>query len=364
MNDRISRYIGLATFILSLTLLGTVGWRLYGFLSRYADTPFGSGGEVSISIPRGATFTRIARMLHEAGVVENPLYFRMFAMFGSGIPVVKAGQYTFSRPASPVEVLRVLRAGPKIHLVRVTVPEGKNILEVSQILAGAGLGDRSDFLSLMRDKDLAAELGVKGPSLEGYLFPETYKFRRGSSPKEILSYMVKMHHRVWARLIKEHPRGWRWLQTTVGFGHHEAVIMASLVEKETGVPKERGLIAGVFYNRLLRPDFKPKLLQTDPTIIYGCTVPLVKSRACRKFHGRIRRIHLVDRDNPYSTYTHEGLPPGPICSPGRAALLAAIKPTPSDYLYFVAKTPGGEHYFSRTREEHERAVDRYIRKKR
>jgi UPF0755 protein len=136
--------------------------------------------------------------------------------------------------------------------------------------------------------------------------------------------------------------------------------MASIVEKETGQPVERPRIASVFLNRLRFGSFQPKLLQTDPTIIYGCTVPTEKSAACEQFEGRIRRIHLQDQDNVYNTYTHEGLPPGPISNPGRAALEAVLAPEKSRYLYFVARNDG-THQFSKTRKEHEAAVDKYIR---
>ena len=143
--------------------------------------------------------------------------------------------------------------------------------------------------------------------------------------------------------------------------------MASLVEKETAQPAERPRIAGVFLNRLKLPTFVPHRLETDPTIVYGCTVPVKKSAACKKFEGRIRKMHLTDEDNPYNTYTHEGLPPGPISNPGRAALEAVLKPDATPYLYFVSKNDG-THYFSKTRAEHEAAVEqvstRQVRKRR
>ena len=152
------------------------------------------------------------------------------------------------------------------------------------------------------------------------------------------------------------------LEADLGWGDREVVILASLVEKETAVPSERPLISGVFINRMKFKSFQPKKLQTDPTIIYGCTVPVEKSAACEKFEGRIRTIHLRDKDNPYSTYAIEGLPPGPIANPGRAALEAAFSPTKSKYLFFVAKGDGS-HYFSKTEKEHEKMVDKYIRGK-
>jgi UPF0755 protein len=167
---------------------------------------------------------------------------------------------------------------------------------------------------------------------------------------------------VYYALVARHREAIAKLRKKLRWGHHEIVTMASIVEKETGQPHERPLIAGVFLNRLTFGSFYPKLLQTDPTIIYGCTVPEWRSPACRKFKGRIRRIQLTDEQNPYNTYTHSGLPPGPIANPGRASLEAVLAPKKSRFLYFVSKNDG-THHFSRTEEEHERAVDKYQRGK-
>jgi UPF0755 protein len=160
------------------------------------------------------------------------------------------------------------------------------------------------------------------------------------------------------------PTGANYLRTKLKFDDAAIVTLASIVEKETGQPQERPRIAQVFINRLVKSSFKPKLLQTDPTITYGCTVaPMVlgaASPACQKWDGRIHRIHLDDAANPYNTYTHEGLPPGPISNPGRAALAAVFRPDGSNYLYFVAKNDG-THQFSATVAEHEAAVVKYQR---
>ena len=172
--------------------------------------------------------------------------------------------------------------------------------------------------------------------------------------------MVRRHRQVYDGLRRKHLGGAKRMEERFGWGDHELVVLASLVEKETGAGHERPLISSVFVNRMRLNSFKPKLLQTDPTIIYGCTVPAEKSEACEKFEGRIRRIHLRDQDNPYNTYTHVGLPPGPISNPGRASLEAALSPKRSKYLYFVSKNDG-THHFSATVQEHERMVDKYQR---
>jgi UPF0755 protein len=171
---------------------------------------------------------------------------------------------------------------------------------------------------------------------------------------------VRRHRQVFEELRAAHAKGVADLKNTLGFDDYKIVILASIVEKETGQPQERPRIAQVFINRLRFPSFVPKLLQTDPTIIYGCTVGLPRSAACLKWDGRIRRIHLDDRENPFNTYTHEGLPPGPIANPGRAALESVMAPDHTPFLYFVSRNDG-THHFSKTVAEHQAAVVKYQR---
>jgi UPF0755 protein len=201
---------------------------------------------------------------------------------------------------------------------------------------------------------------VPGPTIEGYLFPDTYRFRPGTEAKRVLTHLVRQSQRVIAELVKTHKAQVDKLREQFKFDEHQIVVMASMVEKETAAEEERPRIAGVFYNRMRLATFVPHLLQTDPTIVYGCTVPVEKSDACKKYEGRIRRIQLEDKNNPYNTYTHEGMPPGPISNPGRAALEAAIAPDATPFLYFVSKNDG-THHFSTTRAEHEKAVTKYQR---
>src|SRR5262249_30207859 len=153
-------------------------------------------------------------------------------------------------------------------------------------------------------------LGLPGPTLEGYLFPDTYRLRPHTPAARALIPMVRRHRQVYDELRAGHGSGIVELRKGLGFDDHRIVTLASIVEKETGRPEERPRIAQVFINRLRSPTFVPKLLQTDPTIIYGCTVAVPRSTACLKWDGRIRRVQLEDRENPYNTYTHEGLPPG------------------------------------------------------
>ena len=318
---------------------------------------------VELEVPRGAAFSEVVRLLYKNKLIEKPTLFRLYTIWEHGTITVQQGTYQFLRRDTPAELVAKLKAGPKLFLVSVTIPAGKHHLEVAKLLAEAGVAPEEELVAGMKNEQWLRELDLKVPNMEGYLFPETYRFRKNTPAKKALFTLVNQHKKVWNQLIRTHQTGLRRLQGKFNFTSHQIVIMASLVEKETGVASERPLIAGVFFNRLSFPSFPSRLLQTDPTIIYGCTVGEPRSPACREFAGRIRRIHLLDTENPYSTYTRPGLPPGPICNPGKASLTAVFAPSDTKYLYFVAKTPGGEHQFSATMEEHQRAVDKYILKK-
>jgi UPF0755 protein len=322
--------------------------------------PSGPPHEAKFTVARGMTMMEIARHLADKGVIERPTWFRFYANQRGLAQKIRAGQYTLSSSMSPKDVLDRLVAGVPVEEVAVTIPEGKNLMQVAELLDQAGVTNGGEALKLMRDPAFAKSLGVPNITLEGYLFPDTYRFHPNAPPAKVLTQLVHHTFDVLAQLEKLHPDGVKMLKRDYKFGDREIVLMASLVEKETAQPAERPRIAGVFLNRLRLPTFVPHRLETDPTIVYGCTVPLKKSAACKKFEGRIRRMHLTDVDNPYNTYTHEGLPPGPISNPGRAALEAVLQPDATPYLYFVSKNDG-THYFSKTRAEHEAAVNKYQR---
>lgn len=350
-------------------VVASVGWgtcaakRIYEDLSEYpARAGRGSSDPIPIEIPSGASFPEVLSLLVEHGVVpeDEATYFKVFVLQEGAARKTTAGAHVFRGDMTPVEIVEELQRKQKIDETSVTVPEGKNILDVAQILADAGLSDTKSLEAAMRDPKLIASLGIEGETVEGYLFPDTYKFRLEAPAEEIVTRMVKRHKQVFADLERRHRDSLESLEKKLDWGPREVVILASIVEKETGAKHERPLIAGVFLNRLKFSTFKPKLLQTDPTIIYGCTVPAKKSAACEKFEGRIRTIHLKDQDNPYSTYAHEGLPPGPISNPGRAALEAVLAPRESRFLYFVARNDG-THEFSKSVSEHEYWVDVFQR---
>ena len=345
-------------------LAGVVAcYLLYRYALTYPDRPLAqAGGKIKVEIPRGTAFPGVVAILERRGMIHRGAPFRIFANYKGVANKVRAGTYDLDPGLTPRKLLEVLVHGVPAPTVKVTIPEGKHMLEVAAILEGAKISTAKALLKSMRDRRLLRRLGLPGHTAEGYLFPDTYKLKAPTPAAEVVEKLVRRHRAVYFALRKKHIKGYTNLKKSMRWGQQEIVTMASIVEKETGQSSERPLIAGVFLNRLLFRSFQPKLLQTDPTIVYGCTVPEVKSRACRKFKGRIRRIHLDDPDNPYNTYTHSKLPPGPIANPGRAALAAVLNPTKSRYLYFVSKNDG-THYFSKTVAEHDRAVDKYQRGK-
>jgi UPF0755 protein len=224
-------------------------------------------------------------------------------------------------------------SGPQ-QLELVVIPEGLNIQETARTLANAGLGNATVFEKLARDPAFAAELGVPGDTLEGYLFPDTYAFAAGSPPAEILAHMRRQFRAVFTPLLVEEGR-------SRGLKPREIVILASLIEKEAALAEERALISAVFHNRLRRG----MKLQSDPTAVYGI----------QEHSGRVRPGDL-DRESPYNTYKISGLPPGPIANPGRAALEAAVRPAADrKILYFVAREDSS-HIFSRTYRQHRQAI--------
>jgi UPF0755 protein len=343
-------------FVVAVTSIGYLAW-------RYPHRPRSAGDKTAtrLVVARGENPATIGRALFQKGLIDHPSWFKIYATERGDAQKIRPGQYSFSPSMAPAEILDALVAGMPEEEVAVTIPEGKNIVEVAGLLADAGVCGKEELLHAARDPQQLRQLGVSGESVEGYLYPDRYLFRPGTPATKVIARLVKREREVFAELREHYKAGVAALQKTYQLDDDSIVLMASLVEKETADPTERPRIAGLFLNRLHLATFKPHLLQTDPTIVYGCTVPVEKSPACAKFEGRIRRIHLDDKQNRYNTYTHEGLPPGPICNPGRAALEAVMQPeTSTPYLYFVSKNDG-THYFSKTRAEHEAAVDRYQR---
>jgi UPF0755 protein len=280
----------------------------------------------------GQPFAAIARELEAAGVVRSRWTLRLWARWSGGDRQVHSGDYRFDGPLTAVEVLDRFRV-PGNGLHRVTIPEGSTLREVAELFAAAGFAAGDQFLCVAQDPGVLAALDLPASGAEGYLFPDTYSFAWSTSPADILLAMVQR--------FREQAAALEARRRTAALSEPDMVTLASIIEKETGVAHERSLVAAVFRNRL-RVGMR---LQADPTAIYG-----------RAGRGAPSAADL-DVDSPYNTYLHQGLPPGPICNPGDAALAAAIAPAAVDYLYFVARGDG-THAFARTLAEHNQNVGR------
>lgn len=290
---------------------------------------------VIVDFPVGTSLSALSYLLEQRGVVRNGFQFRLYARLKGEARHIKAGEYEFSTALRPDAVLSKLVRG-EVLLHQVTFPEGVTVRDVAALLAAQGLAHAEEFLVAATDGAFAREAGISAPTLEGYCFPDTYRFARHLPATTILRTMVSRFSQCFGPAQEERARH-------LGLTRHQVVILASVVEKETGTAPERPLIAGVFFNRLRRgiP------LQSDPTVIYG--IP--------DFDGNLTRAHL-GTDTPYNTYTRPGLPVGPICNPGAAALDAVLFPASTSHLYFVAKGDG-THHFSANLSEHNAAVARY-----
>lgn len=304
-----------------------------------AEVP--EGASVELSIPEGASVLSIGRQLDSAGLIDHPRLFAAYVRWKGAEAGLKAGRYVLAGGSSYGELLRVLRTG-EVVTTPLTVPEGLTVPEVATRIAAYAGQPADSVLALLGDTAWVRQLGLPGPTFEGYLFPETYRFAEGIGPRFIISTMVERYRDFWGE--EERARA-----EALGLDEREVVTLASIVEEEARIPDERPVIAEVYLNRLEIG----MALQADPTVQYALQEP----RARLLF----RDIEAV-ADHPYNTYTHAGLPPGPIASPGAAALRATLEPAEHDFLFFVAR-PDGSHEFTRTAREHVNAVNRIRRER-
>lgn len=321
------------TLVILLASIGAGGWFAFWIFSPLPlrETP------LEFSLRTGSGLRQVARQMTEARVLGEPWRFELLARLLGQSAQVKAGIYELAQPVTPYELLKKITRGD-YTLTAVTVVEGWTFRQVRQALdQHQALAHDTRGLS---DAEVMRVLGAPDVAPEGWFFPETYHVTAGESDLRVLR---RAHRLMKEHLEREWPRRAAGLPLT---NPYEALILASIVEKETGKPEDRSVIAGVFVNRLkigMR-------LQTDPTVIYGLG---------DAFDGNLRRRDLI-ADTPYNTYTRGGMPPTPIAMPGLAALRAALNPASTEALYFVAKGDGTSH-FSKTLDEHERAVTRYQR---
>lgn len=324
------RAVLVGVVLASMTAAGAVAAAL---LVPYA----GFDRPVFVDIPKGTGTRAMGRLLAKQGVVRSGWQFLLVRAVRPRV-ALQAGEYRFAGPSSAWEVFDRIARGD-VFYYEVPVPEGYNIFDIAGAVDALGIITRSQFLAAARDPSTIRDLAPSAPSLEGYLFPSTYRITRQTSGADFCRQMTEQFRRVWKEM-----------GAPAGADVHHAVTLASLVEKETAVPPERAVVASVYHNRL-RMGMR---LECDPTAIYAA---LLEGR----YRGSIYRSDL-ERDHPYNTYRRTGLPPGPIANPSRASLEAALRPARTDFLYFVA-LPGnsGGHAFSRSLAAHHRAVERYRR---
>ena len=317
----------LLAFLLAAALTAGGAWWL-------VTTPYGPTSETFVNVAPGSSAVAIARKLEAAGIVRTRYAFDLVRVVHHG--TLQAGTYRFDQPLAPTEVYARIARGD-VYTKTLTVPEGANIFDVATRVQDAGLGTRQDFLiAAATQTALIADFDPGAKSLEGYLFPDTYRFPPTATVEQIAAGMVRRFRQATAQLgLKENV--------------HDVVTMASLIERETALDADRPLVASVIRNRLE----KKMPLKTDPAVIYGLEIT-------GQWRGVIYASDLT-RDTPYNTYLHSGLPPGPVANPGLPSLRAAMAPARTSYLYFVAAgvNAQGHSLFARTLDEHNRNVAEY-----
>ena len=334
----------LVLLLVVLVLAAGGAWWMY----RRIDAPYRgfAGAEVFVELPAGTSVARIGSRLADAGVVPDTLTFRLATRLAGADRRLQAGEYRFTDAAAPSAIVSRLAAGD-VYTRPVTFPEGLTMAEMGGVFERNGLGAAADFLIATEDKTLLASYAPDARTLEGYLFPDTYPLPQHASAGHVVRTMIASFDRTF-------DAGLRAEAAQRGMSVHAVVTLASLIEKETAKAEERPIVSAVYHNRL-----KIRMaLQCDPTVIYALM------RAGR-WNGNLRRVDL-QLNSPYNTYRFPGLPPGPIASPGRAALEAAVRPADVPYLYFVSRNDGS-HVFARTLAEHNRNVAawqvRYFKRK-
>ena len=317
--------------LVAAALVAVWGW-------REIERPYRGwqGDEALVDLPTGTSAREIVTRLEAAGVIESAGLARLYLIYAARDPHLLAGEYSFTEPASTVEVLdRIARGDVATHPL--TVIEGLTLEEIAAAIAAAGFGDEEKLRLAMADPTPMRDLDPTATDLEGYLFPDTYSFARGTSEAAIVAAMVSTFRRAVTSVLGAAPPAGEV---------RRVVTLASIVEKETGLDAERPLVAGVFANRLRIG----MALGADPTIIYAL-------KKAGTWDGDVRRADL-QMESPYNTYRVAGLPPGPICSPGLASLKAAASPATTPHLYFVSRNDGS-HVFASSLQEHNRNVEHW-----
>lgn len=325
----------LARLALLLLLLAiAVALWLANRLERPPAAP-GPPAEVFVYFPPGTSTGAIFRRLAAEGVIGNARLAEIYYRIRASATPLQAGEYRFERPMSIDEIIRRMGRGDVVQHV-VVVPEGLTAEETFRLFLDQGIGTPESFREALADATLLPGLSLGAPDLEGFLFPETYRVTRSSSARRVVERMVAQFRQHFTPELRDRAR-------TLGLTPRQAVTLASIVEKETSLPREAPVVAGVYLNRLDRGI----RLQADPTVLYAL-------KRDGRWSGLLHRSDY-NYESPYNTYLYDGLPPGPICNPGLAALTAAVTPARTEFFYFVADASGG-HTFSRTFEQHLQAI--------
>jgi UPF0755 protein len=324
--------------IIVVSLVRTCMLLLLGWYLLCTFVPPGSGTNVrDVSFPAGSGIRKLAEELKAYGIIRSSWHFILITRLRGKAHNLKAGEYRLSDAMTPGDILRKLATGD-VDYRRFTLPEGYSIYQAAELLEQKGYFKRSTFLEKCCDKALLDRVGINAPSVEGNLFPATYNLSHTTTEEQLISQMVGQFQKVFNETRNRD-------RESAGLSLSQVVTLASIIEKEAVSPKEKPLISSVFHNRLRLG----MPLQSDPTAVYGV----------RAFAGKVTKSD-IERPSPYNTYLIKGLPPGPIGNPGLDSLNAALHPARTDYLYFVARQDG-THQFSRTLNEHNRAVARFLK---
>lgn len=316
--------------ILLLITVGSVGTYVTSYLNKTYE-----GTDVNFVVENGDTFGKINQRLYNQGLISNTRFFHYIAKYKKVMSKFRAGSYTITKGSTMSDVLNTLVYG-QANLTSITIPEGKNMYEVAKLLDAAGVTKEKDFLDIIQNRDFINQFNISADSLEGYLYPETYRFVPNSPAKVVAKTMLDLFRKKTEHINFSHPF----------LDKHQVIILASMVEKETGAKIERPSIAGVFTNRLK----KRMRLESDPTTIYG-----IWSR----YKGNIKKSDLLEI-TPYNTYKIPALPQGPISNPSLEAIQAVLSPEQHEFLFFVSKNDG-THVFTKNYGEHVQAVDSFQR---
>lgn len=347
LPEKKKRHIGLWLLLVIGFACGLVVWQAVSFLYFPGSLP---AKDVEITIDPGMPFNTLAKKLHALGAISDPKKWILLGRWKEASGKIKSGRFRVNTGWKPDKILDELIYGAPI-LERVTLPEGLTWWETGKRLEQAGMVRFEDFKKVIHDRTFLRYWGIPFENAEGFLYPDTYLLMRPLELNEASAKIIvgRLIDTFWRRAGSLWPDK-KWSKIDLSKNIRNTVILASIVEKETAIPQERARVAGVYANRLQ----KGMLLQADPTTAYGIGFT---------FDGRLRRKDLKDESNSYNTYQHQGLPPGPICSPGLACLQAALHPEKHQYFYFVARGDGS-HTFSTNLGDHNKAVRLYLNRER